>query len=132
MVQVIQLKGVEQRLYRLVAPLVMDAKVLKQNYNFPFRTSEKFDWFVALEDNKVVGFMPVEHKRSEDVINNYYVEGKKEDVLVMLLEKAVEATEENRTLSAISFLEDRDVFARMGFSEEKLWTRYVKMSKRLC
>ena len=49
MIQIIQLKGTDRRLYELVAPLVMNPDVLKQNYNYPFRTSEDFVWFVAVE-----------------------------------------------------------------------------------
>lgn len=35
MIQIIQLKGTDRRLYELVAPLVMNPDVLKQNYNYP-------------------------------------------------------------------------------------------------
>ena len=33
MVQIIQLQGTDKRLYELVAPLVMNPEILKQNYN---------------------------------------------------------------------------------------------------
>ena len=36
MVQIIQLQGTDKRLYELVAPLVMNPEILKQNYNYPF------------------------------------------------------------------------------------------------
>ena len=36
MTQIVELKGTEKRLYQLVAPLVMNPVVLKQNYNYPF------------------------------------------------------------------------------------------------
>ena len=55
MVQIIQLQGTDKRLYELVAPLVMNPEILKQNYNYPFRTSEDFVWFVAV-DKKKFGF----------------------------------------------------------------------------
>lgn len=42
MIQIIQLQGTDKRLYELVAPLVMNPDILKQNYNYPFRTSEGF------------------------------------------------------------------------------------------
>ena len=35
MTQIVELKGTEKRLYQLVAPLVMNPVVLKQNYNYP-------------------------------------------------------------------------------------------------
>lgn len=51
MIQIVQLHGTDKKLYELVAPLVMSSKVLKQNYNYPFRTSEEYEWFVALMIN---------------------------------------------------------------------------------
>ena len=65
MIQIIQLQGTDKRLYELVAPLVMNPDILKQNYNYPFRTSEDFVWFVAVDTKKVIGCIPVEEKKKE-------------------------------------------------------------------
>lgn len=129
MIQIVQLQGTDKRLYQLVAPWVMNPEVIKQNYNYPFRTSEDYEWFVALDNKNVVGFIPVENKKSESVINNYYIKGKNEGTLKLLLEKIVETADSERGLTAVSFLEDTAVFKQLGFSEEKVWTRYVKMKK---
>ena len=106
MTQIVELKGTEKRLYQLVAPLVMNPVVLKQNYNYPFRTSENFIWFVAVEGKEIVGFIPLEHKKSEAIINNYY-----------------------KQLSSVTFIEHQKIFQELGFSVEKEWKRYVKMNK---
>lgn len=129
MIQIIQLKGTEKRLYQLVAPLVMSPEVLKQNYNYPFRTSEDYVWFVALDNKHVVGFIPVERKKRECVINNYYVKDKDAETLKLLMNAVIEALDEENSLTAISFLEDKDIFRVLKFNEEKVWTRYVKMKK---
>ena len=129
MIQIIQLKGTDRRLYELVAPLVMNPDVLKQNYNYPFRTSEDFVWFVAVDKKKVIGFIPVEEKKKEYVINNYYIKERNVDTLKLLLEKVLEKQGEESSLTAVSFVEDRDVFSELGFLEDKVWTRYVKMKK---
>lgn len=129
MIQIVQLKGTEKQLYKLVAPLTMSPEVLKQNYNYPFRTSEDYIWFIALDNKHVVGFIPVENKRNEHIINNYYVKEKNVDILKILLETVIEVLGGNANLTAISFLEDRTVFEELGFSEEKIWTRYIKMKK---
>lgn len=129
MIQIIQLKGTEKRLYQLVAPLVMSPEVLRQNYNYPFRTSEDYVWFVALDNKHVVGFIPVERKKNECVINNYYVKDKDVETLKLLMNAVIEALDEENSLTAISFLEDKDVFRELKFNEEKIWTRYVKMKK---
>ena len=129
MIQVIQLQGTDKRLYELVAPLVMNPEILKQNYNYPFRTSENFVWFVAINKRKVIGFIPVEEKKKECIINIYYIEGNNEDTLKLLLEKVVSETNVDKELISITFMEHCSLFKELGFSEEKVWTRYVKMKK---
>ncbi|MCD8183906.1 MAG: hypothetical protein LUE99_13390 [Bacteroides sp.] len=129
MIQIIQLPGTDKLLYELVAPLVMNPDVLRQNYNYPFRTSENFVWFIALNKKKVVGFIPLENKRKECIINNYYIADNNEETLKLLLEKVVSETATNINLTSVTFIEHRTVFKELGFSEEKVWTRYVKMKK---
>ncbi len=129
MLQIIQLQGTDPQLYPLVGPLVMNPKVLKQNYNFPFRTNAHFLWFIATEAGEVLGFMPVEQKKSERVINNYYVKDRNPEILKSLIQKVLESPSDELPLSAVSFIEDKEIFQEEGFSEEKLWTRYVKMKK---
>lgn len=129
MTQIIQLQGTDKRLYELVAPLVMNPEVLKQNYNYPFRTSEDFVWFIALDKRKVVGFIPVEHKKKEYIINNYYLEGNNANTLKLLLEKVISETDADVDLTSVTFMEHCSLFKELGFSEEKIWTRYVKMKK---
>ena len=129
MVQIILLQGTDKRLYELVAPLVMNPEILKQNYNYPFRTSEDFVWFVAVDKKKVIGFIPVEEKKKEYVINNYYIESNNEDTLKLLLEKVISETNTSKELTSVTFMEHSSLFKDLGFSEEKIWTRYVKMKK---
>ena len=107
----------------------MNPEILKQNYNYPFRTSEDFVWFVAIDKNNVIGFIPVEEKKKEYVINNYYVEGNNEDTLKLLLEKVISETDSSKELTSVTFMEHCSLFKELGFSEEKVWTRYVKMKK---
>lgn len=132
MMQILQLQGTETELYRLVAPLVMNPKVIKQNLNFPFRTAEHFVWFVAVaeDEEEVLGFLPVECKRLEQVINNYYVQGKNAELLEQLVQAAVDALGEEGDMAAVSFLADEQIFARQGFVEEKRWTNYVRMKRQ--
>lgn len=107
----------------------MNPDVLKQNYNFPFRTAENFVWFLAVEKKKVAGFIPVEKRRNECIINNYYVEGNDEETLKRLLESVIAEMPEDKELTSVTFIEHRSLFAEFGFLEEKVWTRYVKMKK---
>ncbi len=127
MIETVQLGGTDKCLYQLVAPLVMNPEVLKQNYNFPFRTTDSFVWFIALENEEVLGFIPVENKRYNAVINNYYIKGKNVHVLELLLNEVIKAMGHIKELAAVSFLEDKEVFLGLGFKAEKQWTRYIRM-----
>lgn len=129
MTQIIELQGTEKRLYQLVAPLVMNPEVLKQNYNYPFRTSESFVWFVAVDGKEVVGFIPLECKKREAVINNYYIRNNNAEVLKALLEKVIAKMDKDKYLSSVTFVEHQEIFKELGFSVEKEWKRYVKMNK---
>ena len=40
MMQIIQLKGKDKHLYRLLAPLVMDPEVIRANNNYPFKAGD--------------------------------------------------------------------------------------------
>jgi hypothetical protein len=117
---------------------VFTRMVILQNTNahtfisryFPeFRTSEDFVWFVAVDKKKVIGFIPVEEKKKECIINNYYIEGNNESTLKLLLEKVISETTASKELTSVAFMEHCSLFKELGFSEEKVWTRYVKMKK---
>ena len=46
----------EPELYRLIAPLVMNQKVLKSNNNYPFKNFSGTVWYVAMENGDISGF----------------------------------------------------------------------------
>jgi hypothetical protein len=80
-----QLNGTEERLYQLVAPLVMDKKVLAQNGNAAFYTSNKHVWFVAVVNRKCIGFFPVKDRNQFLEVNNYHVNKRDQMVFNALL-----------------------------------------------
>lgn len=127
MIQIIKLNGTDKQLYKLVAPLVMDPEVLKMNNNYPFKTSDKFVWFVAVSGKKVVGFIPVELRGSSAIINNYYIGKNQEEALSLLLADVIAAFAGEQTLVAIVQTEHQASFEKENFVIEKVWKRYIKM-----
>ena len=158
MTQIVELKGTEKRLYQLVAPLVMNPEVLKQNYNYPFRTSEigrnKYGLVYNNTDNPIAEISDdggyIDEK--ENVVNGllgvewglpwvkglklrakgsyrYYIKDNNAEVLKALLEKAIASIDEDKQLSSVTFIEHQNIFQELGFSVEKTWRRYVKMNK---
>lgn len=130
MIQIIQIQGNDKRLYQLVAPLVMDPEVLRANNNYPFKTTERYVWFIAVNGKSVIGFIPVEQRNSGNIINNYYVADDASEVLHTLLVAAMEALGEERRLSAVVLEKHQPVFQKCGFIIEKVWKRYIKMQRQ--
>lgn len=122
--KVVQLGGLDAKLYPLIGPLVMNPKILKANNNYPFKTTEHYQWYIAVNDHKeVMGFLPVEKKSTGFIINNYYIHGDDEEVLTLLF-NAVKAEED---ITAIVLLRHLELFTKLGFKEEHQWTKYIKM-----
>ena len=112
MIQVIQLKGKDKHLYQLLAPLVMDPDVIRANNNYPFKTSEDFVWYIAIDNRDVIGFIPVEQKSGKKaVINNYYVaavDEKRKEILSLLLSSVVTAfIPAGWTLNSVTLIQDQ-------------------------
>lgn len=125
-----KLSGTEERLYQLVGPLVMDPAVLRQNNNYPFKTSVYHVWFVAVEEGRVLGFMPVEVKNESAVINNYYIAEENPDFLIAMLKDAVEYFGKEYRLQAVVQMRDIDVFKKHKFEVIRAWKVYVRMELR--
>ena len=129
MIDVKQIEGTDPKLYELVCRLVMDPVVLRQNNNYPFKTTLHFVWFVALDKGEVAGFLPVERRDGgKAVINNYYIRDESAAVLEAMIVKAQEALGGQYTLEAVAQTRDGDVFARNGFCATKVWKNYIKMT----
>ena len=129
MIEIVRLRGREKKLYQLVAPLIMDPEVLHKNNNYPFKTTENYVWFIAIDGKQVIGFIPVEIKSKTAVINNYYVDEKEGEALSLLISAVVSDIGAEKKLSSVTLTEDRVTFEKLGFVLEKEWKRYVKMCK---
>ena len=129
MIQTIQLHGTDKQLYKIVAPLVMDPEVLKMNNNYPFKTTDKFIWFIATNGKHVGGFLPVERRGKEAIINNYYIGKDQEEAFALLLVDAIAAFDADKTLVAVVQVEHQAIFEKHGFTVEKAWKLYVKMRR---
>lgn len=121
--EILHFSGLESDLFSLVAPLAMNPEVLKYNNNYPFKTSEHFEWYVAVEEGQVLGFLPVEERNGSCIINNYYIKDNNQDVLKSLLDEVVPGS----VLYAVVQTAHERIFAECGFEMEHRWTNYKKM-----
>ena len=51
---ILKLQGLDGRLFDLVAPLVMNPAVLRQNNNYPFKTTRNHVWYIAMDEQRVL------------------------------------------------------------------------------
>lgn len=127
-----KLEGTAERLYQLVAPLVMKPSVLRQNNNYPFKTSARHLWFVATEEEEaVIGFVPVVLKERVALIDNYYAAGDELSILAPMLQEVVcyfkDKFKNKFKLQSVAHIRHLPVFEENGFVVIKKWKLYVKM-----
>lgn len=125
--EIILLNGTERRLYELVAPLVMNPAIIRQNNGYPFKTSKDFIWYIAVENGVIEGFMPIKKTQGGMLIDNYYIRGDKVGTIHILLEKITEDIGTTAGLKATVFKRHVDVFRRHGFLSAIEWKKYDKM-----
>lgn len=125
--EIIKLKGEDQRLYYLVAHLVMNEDVLKYNLNYPFKTSDSYEWFVAVEGGRTLGFIPAELRDDKAIINNYYVADDDSKVFSMLLKEVIRTLRPDFGIESVTQIQHIPDFEKSGFSIVFRWKRFVKM-----
>ncbi len=125
--EIIELEGEDRRLYCLIAPLVMNEKVIAYNLNYPFRTSPSYRWFIAMEDEEVLGFIPLKSGSGKAVINNYYVAGSDKAVFMALLREVVINIPDDMALEAIVQTEHTKYFEQSGFYSIVYYKKFIKM-----
>lgn len=129
MVTIKQIDGLDTRLYQLVAPLVMNPDVLKQNRNYPFKTNKNYQWLIAIQDREVAGFLPIEFRDKQAIINNYYTAKESHKILDCLIKAAINSVEEKFLLVSVTQSQHVAIFQQNGFVIEREWKNYVKMRK---
>ncbi len=124
--EILRLHGTHPKLYELVAPLVMNPAVLRQNNNYPFKTGFNYEWWVALDSlGEVVGFVPVKCSSGGWYVDNYYVKGDEQHVLELILQQVVDASD--RRISALVHKRHAALFEMKGFTISRQLKNYNKM-----
>lgn len=66
-------EGKSPELYLAVGHFVLSPACLRENNNYPYKSSRMFTWHVLYHEDQVVAFMPVERKLDGGYkIDNYY------------------------------------------------------------
>ena len=119
-------KGTDPYLYQWVGPLVMDKAVIKYNNNYPFKTAENYAWHIAFEGGQVLGFVPMELRKTRAIFNNYYVAKDSPEVLEALL-RHVKDTYGMSPIEVVAHTRHAELFQRNGFEPFITWKKYVKL-----
>lgn len=124
---ILKLQGLDGRLFDLVAPLVMNPAVLRQNNNYPFKTTRNHVWYIAMDEQRVLGFMPVKMTLTNNCIDNYYISGDNSSVIEMLLDRIIHDFSSDGSLVAVVHERHVEDFSMKNFIPWVEWKKYVKM-----
>lgn len=125
--EVISLGGTDDRLYELVARLVMSPEVLRQNNNYPFKTGPEYTWYICLSDGEVVGFMPGKNTSGGLYLDNYYIRDDNLAVLEALVSRILSGTD--KTVTVLSHKRHSEAFGRHGFARITIFAQYDRMRR---
>ena len=125
--EIIKLEGEDRQLYGLVGHLVMNDGVLAYNLGYPFRTSPRHYWFVAVEKGETLGFVPVRRQQGAAKINNYWVADDDAAVFAALLKEVARTLSADYAIESVTQTKHIPFFEKAGFSVAFLWKRYAKM-----
>jgi len=129
--KVISLSGTDDRLYGLVARLVMNPYVLRKNNNYPFKTDSQYTWHICMTDNdNVIGFMPVKRTGHGLSIDNYYINGDAPEILGSLISHIISTTD-IRPITALSHKRHTESFHKYGFIISTIFAQYNRMQYTL-
>lgn len=124
---ILKLQGLDGRLFDLVAPLVMNPAVLRQNNNYPFKTTRNHVWYIAMDEQRVLGFMPVKMTLTNNCIDNYYISGDNSSVIEVLLDRIIHDFSSDGSLVAVVHERHVEDFSMKNFIPRVEWKKYVKM-----
>lgn len=128
--QIMKIKGQSPELYTLVAPLAMSASALRQNNNYPYKTSSRHSWYVLLEHKLLKAFIPLERKNATSFkIDNYYASSEMDrgEQLCELLETILSEYRSQGRVYAVVQRRDQEIFEKVGFAVIRQMKIYVKM-----
>lgn len=123
--KVISLHGTDDRLYELVARLVMSPDILRQNNNYPFKTTPQHTWYLCIENETVIGFMPVKSTSGGLYLDNYYICEDNRKILDSLISYIISTTD--KPITVLSHKRHTDAFQYHGFIKCTIFAQYNKM-----
>lgn len=125
------LDGLSPELYMAVGRLVLSPACLRENNNYPYKSTHKFTWHLLYCEGKVVAFMPLERKDGNTYkVDNYYAPSGKErgNLLVKLVKSVVRGVGKDTVqLQATVQKRDAGIFKYLEFIPIRETRRYVMM-----
>jgi GNAT superfamily N-acetyltransferase len=127
--------GTEQEVYKLIAPYAMNAKILSEFDGYPILTGPDYMWFMAMENNYLIGFASLKTtKKGVKIINAYVLpEYRGKGIHTELIEKRINwCVEKGYTSIEVDCLETSiKQYLNAGFKEIKTFKKWHKMEINL-
>lgn len=126
--KILKLYGTDPKVYELLAPLIMNPRIIKQNNGYPFKTTKEHTWLVTIENGAAIAFMPIENRDSHHRIDNYYIPtSEKEKELFGELLQRIQNEFKQGSLIAMARIEDMSYFEQFGYEVVRVLKRYIVM-----
>lgn len=135
-IDIMKIKGLDKKVFSIIAPYAMNPVVLYQLDNYPIKTSEHHVWYLAYSDGKLLGFLSVESLDTAFSIQDLYIletyRGK--NIEDSLFKNVVKDFEESPYMKATYAAQGNNVnmLKNLGFEitgSGKKWFRMTKTKK---
>ena len=84
-------------------------------------------WYIAMDEQRVLGFMPVKMTLTNNCIDNYYISGDNSSVIEVLLDRIIHDFSSDGSLVAVVHERHVEDFSMKNFIPCVEWKKYVKM-----
>ena len=126
---IIRLNGEDKKLYELVAPLIMNPAIIKQNNNYPYKTEKDYIWYIATDAGKVEGFMPLKPTLTGYYIDNYYINDNNQGTITLLIDRILKELGSNKITALVKKPHVKE-FKKFGFTSWLELKNYTKMDHK--
>ena len=107
--------------------IITMGEILSLIHIYPFKTSNRYLWYIAISDGVIVGFIPLKKNEKSYHIDNYYIQGDRTETIDALLHRVIDDLGTDSLLTALVHKRHTEPFRQNHFRTDKQLTLYDKM-----
>lgn len=131
----VNIYGKTKELYSKIAPFAMDRRVVRELDGYPILADDNMAWFIAMDENKVIGFSAVKNHKDFSEFTYFYVipEYRQQGVLKLLFNECMKYAKRNKIKIVKADCTDvcLKVFKKAKFKVIRKFQNWTKVEKEL-